>query len=284
MNKTKMALLLFSLIFFVACGESTSETKFENDNETVTMKLSLGNDRTIEINSMTHIVANGSTSDGSILTYLWEKGTSTLATTATFDYMPTTLGRVDLTCTLQHISGRKIVSKLKLMVVESKEEQDVPLISNETINKYLKLVNDVRKKGQDCNDEGYFAATTPLTWNSKLYASSYEHSYDLAYSNTFSHDGSGTVYDLTGYSEGKKSSVRERVETHNYNWSHLGENIGAGTNIDTPEMIVQLWVESDHHCANIMNPNFKELGMVMVKKNDTEYIYYWTQNFGTKME
>jgi len=281
MVKLKMTFLFLILALFVACAGTSSEKELGNGAETATMTLSLGNDRTIEINTMTHLVAKGISSDGTILSYLWKKGSITLATTASFDYMPTTLGRVDLTCTLQHNSGQKITSKVKLMVVESKEEQEIPSISTETINKYLELINDVRKKGQDCKSKGYFSATTPLTWNSKLYASSYEHGYDLAYSGTFSHDGSGSIYDLTGYAEGKKSSMRERVETHHYNWSRLGENIGAGTDINTPEKIVQRWIESDPHCANIMNPNFTELGMSMLKKDESKFTYYWTQNFGT---
>ncbi|SFV67217.1 hypothetical protein MNB_SV-13-1015 [hydrothermal vent metagenome] len=41
------------------------------------------------------------------------------------------------------------------------------------------------------------------------------------------------------------------------------------------------WLKSDSHCANLMNPNFTELGMAMIKDESTKYIHYWTQNFGT---
>ena len=80
---------------------------------------------------------------------------------------------------------------------------------------------------------------------------------------------------------GKKSILSERVESYNYNWSLIGENIGAGTLMDRAEKMVDGWLASDIHCANLMNPNFKEVGMAMVKKSDVKYTHYWTQDFGT---
>jgi len=46
--------------------------------------------------------------------------------------------------------------------------------------------------------------------------------------------------------------------------------------------MVEGFLESDLHCANLMNPKFKELGMAMVKNSNTTYTHYWTQNFGTR--
>ncbi|HHS93356.1 MAG TPA: CAP domain-containing protein, partial [Campylobacterales bacterium] len=75
----------------------------------------------------------------------------------------------------------------------------------ETLNKLhtnqqelLDAINKERSQSHVCGDRGTFPAVNPLTWNTNLYASALEHSTDLAYSNTFSHDGSGTEYDITG--------------------------------------------------------------------------------------
>ena len=38
----------------------------------------------------------------------------------------------------------------------------------------------------------------------------------------------------------------------------IGENIAAGQR--TPQDVVDGWIASDGHCANLMNPNFEELG------------------------
>jgi uncharacterized protein YkwD len=102
----------------------------------------------------------------------------------------------------------------------------------------------------------------------------------LVVSQTFSHDGSGTKSDWTGSLLGKQSVLNERVETYGYNWQTIGENLGAGTLIDTAEKMVDGWLESDKHCENLMNPSFTEVGMVQITDNNSLYTHYWTQNFG----
>jgi len=65
-----------------------------------------------------------------------------------------------------------------------------------------------------------------------------------------------------------------------YAWSALGENIAAGQS--TVEIVVDGWMKSDGHCANLMNANFREIGAACVAGNaNTTYRTYWTQDFGT---
>jgi uncharacterized protein YkwD len=157
----------------------------------------------------------------------------------------------------------------------------VPVISTEFKEAYLLELNKARKVQQSCGDEGVFRATTALTWNTKLYQAAYEHSFDLATTNTFSHTGSGQATDLTGVKLGKSSTFQERIEAYGYKYASIGENIGAGTNSDTAKKIVLQLMKSDGHCANIMNPKYKEVGMAMTKNTNARLVYYWTQNFGT---
>lgn len=147
---------------------------------------------------------------------------------------------------------------------------------------YLSAINDVRTKNQSCGSSGNFLAAPALTWSKKLYDAAYEHSNDMATTNTFSHDGSGQPSDLTGTRLGAESVLYQRVESYGYIWSRIGENIGAGTNTNSAQKIVAQLMASDGHCANIMNPNFKEVGMALVKKINTDFIHYWTQDFGTQ--
>lgn len=156
-----------------------------------------------------------------------------------------------------------------------------PVLSEANIKSYLDAINQARIQQQNCRSKGVFPATHKLTWNDKLYKAAYQHSNDLAQSNTFSHSGSGTASDLTGVSLGKASSMVERIEDYGYLWSRLGENIAAGTNTDTPEKVIQQWLDSDGHCANLMSSNFTEIGMAMVENTSATYTHYWTQNFGT---
>jgi len=162
-----------------------------------------------------------------------------------------------------------------------------PSLDQATIDRYLKAINDERTKagGQDCGVHGHFDPAPPLTWSDELYYAAYEHSYDMAKSDWWGHDGSGTDNDWTAKVQnlGRGSTVRERIENNNYtNWRTIGENIAGGTVMDTPEEAVDGWMNSPDHCKNIMNPNFKEVGMAVVQEPTSSLNYYWTQDFGAK--
>jgi uncharacterized protein YkwD len=158
---------------------------------------------------------------------------------------------------------------------------DSPVISNSFKDKYLNAINRARSSNQTCGVRGLYEATSALRWSDKLYGAAYEHSNDMATSGVFSHEGSGQASDKVGVAQGGRSSVQDRINAYGYRWVRYAENIGAGTDIDTAEKIVSQLLASDGHCANIMNPLLKEVGMAMVKNSNTKYVYYWTQNFGT---
>jgi len=154
------------------------------------------------------------------------------------------------------------------------------ILSNETITLYLNLINAARSVQQDCGIQGTKPAVPALTWSNELYGAASEHSVDMAESNTFAHAGSGTSSDWTGVEYGKQSTSQERTENNGYqNWKSIGENITAGTIRDTAKEAIDAWIESDNHCAILMSAKFTEVGMALVEEQNSEYIYYWTQNF-----
>ena len=55
------------------------------------------------------------------------------------------------------------------------------------------------------------------------------------------------------------------------------ENIAAGQ--QTPAGVMDSWMNSSGHRANILNGALKELGVGFVKREGTEYDYYWVQLF-----
>ncbi len=57
----------------------------------------------------------------------------------------------------------------------------------------------------------------------------------------------------------------------------LGENIAAGN--PTPEEVVDSWMHSPGHRANILNKVFKELGVGYYYKEGSPYKHYWVQMF-----
>ncbi len=125
----------------------------------------------------------------------------------------------------------------------------------------LALVNERRGQGANCGTAGSFEAAGPLVSNAVLADIAQAHSEDMSQRNYFDHvnpDGDGPG---------------ERIEASTYEWSTWGENIASGYR--TPEDVVEGWMNSDGHCANIMNPAFTEIGVGYEPIGS-----YWTQVFG----
>lgn len=131
----------------------------------------------------------------------------------------------------------------------------------------LALVNAQRTAGASCGAQGRFAATTALTWNAPLTQASLVHSDDMVSVNFFSHTGS------TGLNAGQRATAA------GYVWSTWGENIAAGQ--PTVASVVAAWMASDGHCANIMNPAFRDIGLACVSGTASNtYGTYWTMTLG----
>ena len=63
-----------------------------------------------------------------------------------------------------------------------------------------------------------------------------------------------------------------------YRWRFVGENIAAGQG--SPEQVVAGWLASPGHCANIMSPDFAEMGAAYAINPQAAMDIYWTQVFG----
>jgi uncharacterized protein YkwD len=111
----------------------------------------------------------------------------------------------------------------------------------------------------------------PLRLNPILNAAAYAHSRDMAEQDYFSH------YGLDG------STVYGRITALGYPSFITTENIAAG--FSSPETVVQAWMDSPGHRANILNPLLEEIGIgfFFLEHDEGKYQsrYYWTQNFGT---
>ena len=61
------------------------------------------------------------------------------------------------------------------------------------------------------------------------------------------------------------------------NYRTCGENIAAGS--PTPAEVVEQWMNSQGHRANILNGNFKYLGLGYCYNANSKYDHYWVQLF-----
>jgi uncharacterized protein YkwD len=134
----------------------------------------------------------------------------------------------------------------------------------------LRLVNENRAKGWNCDTEGMFPAAGPLTMEPTLRCSARLHSKDMADQMYFAHDG------LDGRNPGA------RMTAAGYVGRTWGENIAKGQ--QSPAQVVSGWMDSDGHCSNIMNKNFTLIGVGYFAGMGTNPRFnselYWTQNFG----
>lgn len=128
----------------------------------------------------------------------------------------------------------------------------------------MQRINAYRASGASCGSYGSFAPTTALTWSDPLQGAAARHSKDMATKNFFSHTGSDG------------SNAGTRITQAGYSWSTWGENIGAG--YGTVQAMVDGWMASPGHCANLMRPAFKHVGVACVSNNTSTYKKYWTMD------
>ena len=62
--------------------------------------------------------------------------------------------------------------------------------------------------------------------------------------------------------------------------SKSGENIAAG--YSTVLSVMEGWLKSPGHCANIMSPYFREIGAAKAVNLNSTYHTYWTLDLASK--
>ncbi|MBZ9783883.1 CAP domain-containing protein [Pseudomonas sp. REP124] len=133
--------------------------------------------------------------------------------------------------------------------------------------KLLAEVNAARTRPRQCGAQS-FNATTPLAWNATLGSAAETNSRSMANNNYFDHK------DRDGRTPG------DRAELAGYDFQQIGENIAAGQ--DSVRKVVDGWLTSPGHCANLMNPQFKELGAAYATDPKSDAGIYWTAMFGAQ--
>ncbi len=77
-----------------------------------------GADKTTIVNTTINIVGRGTDSDGTVVSYVWKKGTTTLANSASFSYTPTNVGTDTLTLTVTDDDGATSSDNMSVTVNE----------------------------------------------------------------------------------------------------------------------------------------------------------------------
>lgn len=114
----------------------------------------------------------------------------------------------------------------------------------------IRLVNDIRKQN----------GLTPLTANWELSRVARYKSQDMVDNRYFAHNSPtyGTPFEM--------------MRAFGLSFRTAGENIAYG--YATPQKVVDGWMNSSGHRANILNASYKQIGVGYVAKGN-----YWTQMF-----
>ena len=133
---------------------------------------------------------------------------------------------------------------------------------------FLALVNAARAKGAICG-EVTRKSSKPLVWNDLLSLASLIHSSDMALNNFFDHSSPRT------------GTLRERIRGTGFQYEEAGENLAGGqTSI---AKVVNDWLQSPSHCANMLNPEFKVMGVACKRNSAAYYKNYWTLEMALPM-
>ena len=105
------------------------------------------------------------------------------------------------------------------------------------------------------NKERTYYGLEPLNINESLSGAAINKSNDMVSRDYFEHYAYGlTPWDFINFS--------------GYNYLYAGENLAM--DFQTSEGMVSAWMNSDHHRENILNPDFNEMGVGIVKGTYTE--------------
>jgi len=135
-----------------------------------------------------------------------------------------------------------------------------------TAQRVLELVNAARSEQRRCGRQR-MRASPALTLSDALTRVAAAHAADMAANDYMGHRGS----------DGSEAS--ERVTRAGYRWRSTGENVAAGQ--PDAETVVQAWLASPGHCANIMGPQFTEMGVAFKAAPQSDLRIVWAQVFAT---
>jgi uncharacterized protein YkwD len=131
----------------------------------------------------------------------------------------------------------------------------------------LELTNQRRAAGATCGGKS-MPPVGPLVRQQQLTNSARAHAKDMGDRNYFAHESQ----------DGR--SPFDRMQAAGFSGLTMAENISAGQS--TPAKVVDGWMKSPGHCANIMNGSLTQLGVgYYLASGSSKYQHYWVQNFGS---
>jgi uncharacterized protein YkwD len=140
--------------------------------------------------------------------------------------------------------------------------QDLGAVSQ----RVLLLTNRARARARRCGPTPY-AAVPPLTLNATLGRAALGYAKDMALFAYMSHTGRDG------------STPAQRVTASGYRWREMAENLASG--LMSADEVVDGWLHSPEHCANLMDPLYREVGVGFAVNPHDDAGVYWAMELGT---
>ncbi len=130
----------------------------------------------------------------------------------------------------------------------------------------LEALNAARAVPRVCGTTAYPAAS-PLSWQPQAEQAALAQAQYLQRNNLFTHAGANG------------STIGDRMTAAGYVWQSVGENLAAG--YTDFAAVLQGWLDSPGHCANVMNGAFVDVGVALVQGTSSNtYRTYWAMALG----
>lgn len=135
---------------------------------------------------------------------------------------------------------------------ESVEMAASPVVASADIaDALLNRINAARSQDRSCGAQ-HLLAVPPIALSRHLTEAATLHAHDMVQRRYFAHTSP------------ESQSVGDRVRNTGYRFRAIGENIAA-VPADNPALVVEGWLKSPGHCANIMSSQFSEMGAAVAR-------------------
>jgi uncharacterized protein YkwD len=137
-------------------------------------------------------------------------------------------------------------------------------IDEQQMQRAVEQLNALRRQPASCAAAG--ADVQHLSWETRLAASAKEQARDLA------------VQDRLSHVDSRNRGLGVRLRSVGYAAAGAGENLAAGQS-DIGDAL-QAWLASPSHCANLMQPEYRDVGLACVRRRGSRYERFWVAHFG----
>lgn len=114
----------------------------------------------------------------------------------------------------------------------------------------LMHINQMRERGAECGSKGRFDAAAPLSWDEDLTGIAQTQAVAMARMGHLTHQGA------------QGEGLAARAQAAGYSFRRMAENIANGWR--RTDQLINDWFESESHCANLMDPRLRSVGLACV--------------------